>query len=121
MKSKKNTSKTKKEKIHLLGYMCSKLISCYLGYSKPDDRDSYENKRIEMTGILLNNLFRNYFNKVIKDIQKLVVREINNGSWKSSEDYTNIINLTNVYKIVKSSTIENGLKRPSSVGFNKIL
>jgi DNA-directed RNA polymerase II subunit RPB2 len=108
--------KTKKEKIHLLGHMCSKLISCYLGYSKPDDRDSYENKRIEMTGILLNNLFRNYFNKVIKDIQKLVVREINNGSWKSSEDYTNIINLTNVYKIVKSSTIENGLKRALSTG-----
>ena len=108
--------KTKKEKLHLLGYMCYKLISCYLGYRKPDDRDSYENKRIELTGCLLNNLFRNYFNKVVKDIQKLVVREINNGSWKSSEDYTGIINLTNVYKIVKSSTIENGLKRALSTG-----
>ena len=108
--------KTKKEKIHLLGYMCNKLISCFLGYSKPDDRDSYENKRIELTGCLLNNLFRNYFNKVVKDIQKLVIREINNGSWKSSEDYTSIINLTNVYKIIKSSTIENGLKRALSTG-----
>ena len=108
--------KTKKEKIHLLGLMCNKLISCFLGYKKPDDRDSYENKRIELTGCLLNNLFRNYFNKVIKDIQKLVVREINNGSWKSSEDYTSILTLTNIYKIVKSSTIENGLKRALSTG-----
>ena len=108
--------KTKKEKIYLLGFMCHKLISCYLGYTKPDDRDSYENKRIELTGCLLNNLFRNYFNKVVKDIQKLVIREINNGSWKSTEDYTSIINLTNVYKIIKSSTIENGLKRALSTG-----
>ena len=108
--------KTKKEKIYLLGFMTYKLISCYLGHSKTDDRDSYENKRIELTGCLLNNLFRNYFNKVVKDIQKLVIREINNGSWKSSEDYSNIINLTNIYKIIKSSTIENGIKRALSTG-----
>ena len=107
---------TAKEKIYLLGFMANRLLSCRLGYTKPDDRDSYENKRIELTGCLLNNLFRNYFNKVIKDVQKLVVREINNGSWKSTEDYLNIINLTNIYKIVKSSTIENGLKRALSTG-----
>ena len=30
---------------------------------------------------------------------------------------TNIINMTNIYKIVKSSTIENGLKRISTGDF----
>jgi len=45
-----------------------------------------------------------------------VIREINNGSWKSSEDYSNIITLTNIYKIVKSTTIENGIKRALSTG-----
>ena len=107
---------TKKEKIFTLGIMVNNLLKCCIGERDPDNRDSYENKRVELTGTLLNNLFRNYFNKVIKDISKLVVREINNGSWKSSEDYTNIINLTNIYKIVKSSTIENGLKRALSTG-----
>lgn len=107
---------TKREKVLMLGLMANKLISCHLGLRQNDDRDSYENKRIELTGCLLNNLFRNYFNKVVKDVHKLVIREINNGSWKSSEDYTNIINLTNIYKIVKSSTIENGLKRALSTG-----
>ena len=108
--------KTKKEKVYLLGYMTHQLVSCFMNFRKPDDRDSYENKRIELTGCLLNNLFRNYFNKVVKDIQKQVIREINNGSWKSSEDYCNIINMTNIYKIVKSSTIENGIKRALSTG-----
>jgi hypothetical protein len=44
-------------------------------------------------------------------MSKQVVREINTGSWRSTEDYLNIINDTNMYKIIKSTTIENGLKR----------
>jgi DNA-directed RNA polymerase II subunit RPB2 len=108
--------KTKEEKIYLLGFMANKLIKSLMGLEPQTNRDSYENKRVELTGTLLNNLFRNYFNKVVKDIQKQVIREINNGSWKSSEDYSNIITLTNIYKIVKSTTIENGLKRALSTG-----
>jgi DNA-directed RNA polymerase II subunit RPB2 len=107
---------TDTEKIYLLGYMTNRIIKCALGHIPSDDRDCYNNKRIELTGTLMNNLFRNYFNKVVKDIQKRVIREINNGSWKSTEDYTSIITLTNIYKIVKSSTIENGLKRALSTG-----
>jgi len=108
--------KTKEEKIYLLGFMVNKLIKSFCGIEQQTNRDSYENKRVETTGTLLNNLFRNYFNKVVKDIQKQVIREINNGSWKSSEDYSNIITLTNIYKIVKSTTIENGIKRALSTG-----
>jgi len=108
--------KTKEQKVYFLGYMTNKLLTCYLGYEKQDDRDSYINKRIDLTGILLNNLFRNYFNKLVKDMQKQIVREINNGSWRSKEDYISIINMTNIYKIVKGSTIENGLKRALATG-----
>ena len=104
------------QKIYFLGYMTNKLLRCSFEWILPDDRDSYLNKRIDLTGTLLNNLYRNYFNKLVKDMQKQIVREINNGSWKSTEDYLNIINTTNIYKIVKSTTIENGLKRALSTG-----
>jgi len=104
------------QKIYFLGYMTNKLLKCSFEWTLPDDRDSYLNKRIDLTGVLLNNLYRNYFNKLVKDMQKQIVREINNGSWKSTEDYLNIINTTNIYKIVKSTTIENGLKRALSTG-----
>ena len=107
---------TMKQKIYMLGYMCKKLIQTSLGWIPCDDRDSYLNKRIELTGTLLNNLFRNYFNKLVKEMQKQVVREINNGSWRSTEDYENIINMTNIYKIMKSTTIENGINRALSTG-----
>lgn len=104
------------QKIYFLGYMTNKLIMAAFEIVKQDDRDSYTNKRVDLTGTLLNNLFRNYFNKLVKDMEKQVIREINTGSWKSTDDYENIINLTNIYKIIKSTTIENGLKRALSTG-----
>ena len=108
--------KTMTQKIYFLGYMTNCIIQASLGWEAPDDRDSYLNKRVDSTGILLNNLFRNYFNKMIKEMQKQVIKEINTGSWRSTEDYHSIINMTNIYKIVKSTTIENGLKRALSTG-----
>uniref|UniRef100_A0A6C0KGT0 DNA-directed RNA polymerase n=1 Tax=viral metagenome TaxID=1070528 RepID=A0A6C0KGT0_9ZZZZ len=107
---------TMPQKIMMLGYMANKLIQTSLGWLPCDDRDSYLNKRIDLTGTLLNNLFRNYFNKLVKEMQKQVVREINGGSWRSTEDYENIINMTNIYKIMKSTTIENGITRALSTG-----
>lgn len=108
--------KTVTQKIYLIGYMCKKLILTSMRMLPPDDRDSYLNKRIELTGTLLNNLFRNYFNKLVKEMQKQIIREINTGSWRSTEDYENIINMTNIYKIMKSTTIENGITRALSTG-----
>ncbi len=104
------------QKIYFLGYMANKLLQTHLKWLPADDRDSYLNKRIDLTGSLLNNLFRNYFNKLVKDMEKQVIKEINTGSWKSKDDYENIINLTNIYKIIKSTTIENGLKTALSTG-----
>ena len=108
--------KTLKQKMYFLGYMTNKVIQTALGWRKTDDRDSYINKRIELTGTLLNNLYRNYFNKMVKEMIKQITKEINNGSWRSTEDYENLINMTNIYKIVKSTTIENGISRALATG-----
>ena len=107
---------TLKQKIYFLGYMANKLLRASFDWIKGDDRDSYINKRVDLTGTSLNNLFRNYFNKLVKDMEKQIIKEINNGSWRSKEDYMNIVNQTNIYKIIKSTTIENGFKRALSTG-----
>jgi DNA-directed RNA polymerase II subunit RPB2 len=107
---------TQQQKIYFLGYMTNRILQAKFDWIKQSDRDSYLNKRIDLTGTLLNNLFRNYFNKLVKDMEKQIIKEINNGSWKSTEQYMNIVNMTNIYKIIKSTTIENGLKKALSTG-----
>jgi DNA-directed RNA polymerase beta subunit len=104
------------QKIYFLGYMTNRILQASFEMVPQDDRDSYMNKRVDLTGALLNNLFRNYFNKLVKDMEKQVIREINTGSWKSTDDFESIINLTNIYKIIKSTTIENGIKRALATG-----
>jgi DNA-directed RNA polymerase II subunit RPB2 len=107
---------TKPQKIFMLGYMTNKLLQASLEFIKLDDRDSYVNKRIDLTGTLLNNQFRNYFNKMVKDMEKGIIKEIKNGSWRSTDDYVSIVNLTNIYKIIKPTTIENGINRALATG-----
>jgi DNA-directed RNA polymerase beta subunit len=47
-----------------LGHMARRLLHCLLGLREFDDRDSYINKRLDTPGVLLANLFRQYFAKV---------------------------------------------------------
>ena len=101
------------QKLYLLGLMANRLIQAALGWIEADDRDSYLNKRIELTGTLLNNLFRNLYSRFIKDFEKHIIREINTGSWN---DPSKIINSTNIHKIFNPTSIENGINRALATG-----
>jgi DNA-directed RNA polymerase beta subunit len=99
-----------------LGFMVNKLLSCYMGIMPFDDRDSYINKRVDTPGILLANLMRQYYGKVVKDMRNMVQKDINGGSWKATNKFINVITKVNVAKIVKSTIIEAGLKYGLATG-----
>ena len=99
-----------------LGFMAGKLLKCYMGILPYDDRDSYVNKRIDTPGILMANLFRQYYGKVIKDMKNMIQKDINHGSWKATNKFINVINKVNISKIIKSTIIESGLKYGLATG-----
>ena len=105
-----------KKKAYYLGYMVQQLLDVFLKKKKVDDRDSYVNKRIDTAGVLMANLFRQYFTKLVKDMKTNINKEYTCGSWKANKDFSNIINDTNIYKIVKYSTISTGLKFALATG-----
>lgn len=105
-----------KKKAIYLGYMVMKLLKCYLGLLPFDDRDSYINKRVDTPGVLMANLFRQYYGKVIKDLKNGIQKDMNGGSWKGARQITNIINNVNINKLIKSTTIESGLKYGLATG-----
>lgn len=83
-----------------------------------DDRDAYPNKRVVTTGALLTHLFRQLFQKVCKDIRSKFVHEVNNDNWKKGDSPRplEILNVNNLYKILKVSTIEGKLKQALATG-----
>jgi len=98
------------------GYLILKLIMCSLGKKDCDDRDSYLNKRIDTTGALLGALYRQYYTKMVKELKTSCNKEFNNGSWKATDNFHNIINISNIYKLIKPTIIENGLKFALATG-----
>lgn len=99
-----------------LGYMVNKLIRCYLGLTEFDDRDSYINKKVDTPGVLMANLFRQYYGKVIKDMKNMVQKEINSGCWKATNKFINVINKVNISKIIKSTIIDSGMRYALATG-----
>ena len=99
-----------------LGYMVNKLLKCYMGIIGFDDRDSYINKRVDTPGSLIGTLFRQYYGKQIKDMKNMINKEINNGSWKATMNFLDVINQVNVTKIIKSAILEGGLKYSFATG-----
>jgi DNA-directed RNA polymerase II subunit RPB2 len=100
-----------------LAHITRKLL--YVASSKVsmDDRDAYPNKRVDLPGFLLASLFRTYFNnKMVKDIRSSLSKEIHNGSWRASGNFEDIVNLSNINKIIKSVIMEVGLKTSLATG-----
>ena len=107
-----------KKKALFLGFMVNKLLKCYFNEIPYDDRDSYCNKRVETSGYLMALLFRQYFTKMTKDMRNQIMKELNSNPWKNSKNMNieSIINNNNLYKIIKSTTIESGIKYGLATG-----
>ena len=110
------TSNDLNKKALFLGYMVKCLLDVHFGKRPYDDRDSYINKRINTPGVLMSNLFRQYFTKVVKDMKGQINKEFNNGSWRASNNLTDLINVSNIYKIIKYNIIATGLKYALATG-----
>ena len=105
------------EKACFLAVMTKKVLDVYHNKIPYDDRDAYPNKKLELPGNLLGNLFRFYFGtKVIKDMKSTIMKEIHNGPWKSTGKIENIINPSNIYKILKSTIVDVGMKSSLATG-----
>ena len=88
-----------------LGSMCTKLLNYVLGRTQPDERDSLSNKRIETTGILVGQNFKQAKKKLDGDLTKHFRKK--NVSAENPMDMTSQI---------KHTIIEQNMTTPLSNG-----
>ena len=100
-----------------LAHMTRKVMWVACARMPNDDRDAYPNKLVDLPGFLLANLFRTYFTtKMIKDIRSSLAKEIHSGGWRASGNFEEIVNISNINKVVKSVILEVGLKTSLATG-----
>lgn len=85
--------------------MIKKILIVMLGRKEEDDRDAFENKRVETPGVLLGQLFRQNFNKMLKEIGRLFRRKNNSDE-----------NPINMVSQITPTTIEQGIKSGLATG-----
>lgn len=61
-------SEKERQKIYYLGHMCAKMLLTHAGRRPLDDRDHLANKRVEVSGILVGDLFRTLWKRFIRTI-----------------------------------------------------
>ena len=93
------------KKGYYMGLMCHRIVNCFLRRADTDDRDSMINKRIDTPGVLLGQLFRQYYKKMLNDCTKYF-RKKN----VSDENPINIISQ------IKHTTIEQGINTALATG-----
>jgi DNA-directed RNA polymerase II subunit RPB2 len=105
------------DKACYLAHMTRKVLWVATNRIQNDDRDGYPNKRVDLPGFLLANLFRTYFTtKMLKDIRSSLAKEIHGGGWRASGNFEDILNVSNINKVIKSVILEVGLKTSLATG-----
>lgn len=76
------------DKAFFVGYMVYKLLKVYTLQEKPTDRDNFRFKRIELTGSLIYDLFREYFLIQKRTISKKIDKEYyyHKGGYKDTDE-----------------------------------
>ncbi|KAK4538670.1 hypothetical protein CDCA_CDCA19G4695 [Cyanidium caldarium] len=91
-------------KAWFLGYMTHRLLATVLGRRTEDDRDHYGIKRLDLAGPLLTGLFRQLFQKVVREARLILQRQLDSGKE------------LNLALAIKSRTITDNLKYAIATG-----
>jgi DNA-directed RNA polymerase II subunit RPB2 len=78
------------DKAYFVGYMTYSVLQVYTKAKKPTDRDNFRFKRIELTGTLIYELFREYYLIQKKDITRKIDEEYyyHKGEYTEDESLT---------------------------------
>ncbi|ARF10992.1 DNA-directed RNA polymerase subunit beta [Hokovirus HKV1] len=96
------------EKARYFGLMINKLLQCYLERIGPDDRDSFQNKRVDLPGNLLYEVFKQNYKKMLGELTKIYK--------KRDKDKQFHINPPVIIGQLKISIIDQGFKTALSKG-----
>ena len=100
-----------KDKAYYLGHIVFKLLRVYLKEELPTDRDNFKFKRVELPGVLLYDLFKEYYtimqNSLFKKFDKIYY--YHEGQYQEKK-FINLITL-NYKDVFKERDLEIGFRR----------
>jgi DNA-directed RNA polymerase II subunit RPB2 len=106
------------EKAYFVGYMVYRLLKVYVKEEKPTDRDNFRFKRIELSGTLIYDLFREYYLIQKKDITRKIDEEYyyHKGSYKEDDTLSRKEKIALKKKVQIKETVEENKYKDNFIG-----
>ena len=111
------------DKAYYLGYLINKILCVKHNIEPPTDRDSFLYKRVDLSGFLLANLFRESYKQFQRDSKIAIDTEYRfNTNQYQGNSYSNIINGDNLVKMFDPMVIEKTFMKSFKIGtiLNKV-
>ena len=102
------------EKAFFIAYSVRRLLLTHLGVLPKTDRDSYANKRVDLAGPLLLELYRELWGNFQRNVSLTIDNEYK-FNFKNGADFTKIINDVNYKRIFNCKILDNIVKSFGSV------
>ena len=98
------------DKAYYIGFMTNKILMTSKGLEPPTDRDNFKFKRVETSGNLLYQLFREYYIIQKREIALKIDKEFYYHKGTYRDNFTSLIT-ENVKMIFSDRTVETGFKK----------
>jgi DNA-directed RNA polymerase II subunit RPB2 len=98
------------DKAYFIGFMVFRILKVFTNQEKPTDRDNFKFKRVETSGSLIYQLFREYYLIQNRAIGLTIDKEYYYHTGKYSDNFTSLIQ-DNVKDIFKQRIVEDGFKK----------
>ena len=97
-------------KAYFIGFMVNKILRIFTGKEAPTDRDNFKFKRIETSGSLIYDLFREYYLIQNRNIFLKIDKEYYYHSGKYRSNFVSLIE-DNIKEFFKERLVEDGFKK----------
>jgi DNA-directed RNA polymerase II subunit RPB2 len=98
------------DKAYFLGYMTFELLKVYNNDKSPTDRDSFKYKRVELAGMLMYDLFKEYYTLYQKNIYQSIDKEYYYNKAMYQGNFIGLIEL-NYKDYFNKRIVEDGFKK----------
>lgn len=99
------------DKAYYLGFMVRSMLAVATGDELPTDRDSFKLKRIVLSGTLLADLFKEYYNKQQKQIIRQIAHDYVGKTGAKTDAFKSLMIAATFQRYFQDKPIEDGFRK----------
>jgi DNA-directed RNA polymerase II subunit RPB2 len=92
-----------------LSHLVAGVIRVAMGQLPPSQQDQYSNKRLQLSGFLVTDMFRDMYLRFVRLAKMRLDQAYMYGPWKNSGNILNLVNASNLTHIFDGAMMESGI------------